>query len=436
MFLITTFATAILLIYISIHHWIRNHRLTSRTIQKRLKAVSQLLTMEQWSDAQNALLPLLHHAKGGAKAHLYYAQALRGSHALDQALHAITHASRLYPEELLLRLEEGKILLELERPEEALKTFKVCNPILHTESDNITLGIALLRGGFAQQCWEHLEKQLDKTKNSELIALAAETLYILKRYAEAIHLFEYGIELGGHNHRILAQLAHAYRRLGNLAQAEQLYRSLLEKDPGDVEATIGLGRCMEERGEFQKAFFLYQSNHAWEKKDRRLIKQAAVAALHIRKYAYAERYFYELIRRKESSPTLLSYYGYSLERQKKWSQAEQIYLRLIKDYPSKPNGYRGIAWLFGVGLTTSVSEEQGVNFAHIALKLVGDTTSWEILSAAEARVGNFERAYQIQEGLLEKEGDRVIRQRRQEALRCLRKNHPLNDHHVGCSLVA
>ena len=436
MFLIATFATAIFLIYLSIHHWIGNHRLTSKTIQTRLKHISKLLTMGEWSEAQNALLPMLHHAKGGPKAHLYYAQALRGAQLLDQALHTITHASKLYPEELLLRLEEGKILLELERPEDALKTFKVCGPILHTESDTLTLCLALLRGGFPQQCWQHLEKLLDKTQNSELVVLAAETLYILKRYAEAIHLFQYALELGGKNHRTLTQLAHAYRKLGNLAQAEQIYRNLLEKDPGDVDATIGLGQCMEERGEFQKAFLIYQSNHAWEKKDRRLIKQAAVVALQTRKYAYAERYFYELINRGDCSATLLSYYAYSLERQKKWPQAEKIYLRLIADFPSKPNGYRGISWLFGVGLTTTISEDQGVNFAHIALKLKGDTTSWEILSAVEARVGNFERAYNIQEGLLKKESNKSIRHRRQEALRCLRKNHPLNDNHVGCSLVA
>ena len=435
-FLIATFATAILLIYLSIHHWIRNHRLTSKAIQTRLKTVSKLLTLEQWSEAQNALLPLLHHAKGGAKAHLYYARALHGANALDQALHAITHASKLYPEELLLRLEEGKILLDLERPDEALKTFKVCGPILHTESDTITLALALLRGGFPEQCWHHLEQRVDKSKNSELIALAAETLYILKRYPESIQFFEYAIELGNRKHRILTYLAHAYRKLGNLAKAEQIYRDLLEKDPGDVEAILGLGHCMEERGEIQKAFFLYQSTHAWKKKDCRLIKHAAIAALHIRKYAYAERYFYEVMRRGEQSPTLLSYYGYSLERQKKWPQAEQVYLNLIKAFPAKANGYRGVAWLFGVGLTTTVSEEQGVNFAHISLKLVGDVTSWEILSAVFARIGNFERAYQIQEGLLAKESDKAIRQRRQEALRCLRKNHPLNDHHLGCSLVA
>lgn len=436
MFIIIALLTLACICYLSIRLWIRNHSYTSSSIQKILNEVSQLISLEKWDEAQNAILPLLHHPKSGAKAHLYYSQVLRGTHALDQALHCIRYASKHYPEELLLRLEEGKILLELGQPEEALKAFEVCAPILRTESDVLALARALLRGGYPEQCWSLIAKRLDKTKNEELISLAAETLSTLKKFAEAIYYYEYGIQLGFCNHYILGQLAHAYRRLGNLGQAEKIYRNLLEKDPGDVEATLGLGRSMEERGLYQKAFLIYQSNHAWEKKDRRLIKQAALCALNIRKYHYAEHYFQELAKAHDASPTTLSYYGYSLERQKKWDKAEQVYLNLIKKFPSQPNGYRGAAWLFGVGLTTAISNEQGLNFAHISLKLLNDSTSWEILSAVHARIGDFEKAYQIQEALLAQESDKLVRQRRQEALRHLRKNLPLEDQHVSCSLVA
>ncbi|MCH9608573.1 MAG: Beta-barrel assembly-enhancing protease [Chlamydiales bacterium] len=435
-FIVVVLLTIAFISYLSVRHWIRNYQLTAKTIQKSLNSASYLITLGKWDEAKNILLPLLHHAKGGAKVHLYYVQALQGAHSYDEALHLVKYASKLYPEELLLRLEEGKILLELEQPEEALQAFKVCSPILRSESDIHTLALALLRGGHTEQSWHLIEKRLDQTKNGELIVLGGEILIALKNYTEAIHLFKKAEELG-YNHRYLvSQLAHAYRKLGNLSEAEHLYRKLLEKDPADVNATLGLGKCMEERGHFQKAFLIYQSSHAWKKKDRRLIKQTAFCALYTKKYSYAEHYFYELSKSFDPSPSILSYYGYSLERQKKWQKAEQVYLETIRQFPDKPNGYRGAAWLFGVGLNTVISDKEGLNFAHITVELLNDATSWSILSAVEARVGNFERAYQIQEGLLSQDEDEKSQRLRKQVLRRLRNNYPLEGEHVASPLVA
>ncbi len=436
MFITTVLLTLALIVYISIRHWMRAFRLSARSVQKTLREIPKLIALNQLDEARNALLPLLHHEKGGQQAHLYYVQVLRGTRAYDEALHCVKHASRLYPEELLLRLEEGKILLELERPEEALEAFKVCAPILRSDSDILVLASALLQGGYFQQSWELLEKRVPATKSGPLLTVAADALAALKRFSEAIEIYHRAIELGHANHRTINQLAHSYRRLGNLKQAEQIFRQLLEKDRGDIDATLGLGACMQERGHYQKALLVYQSGHAWEQKEPRLLKQAALCALYTKRFSHAERYFYDLMEMEKTSAPILAYYGYSLECQQKWQEAEQVYLQMIKLFPSYTSGYRALGWMFGVGLTTTLENAQGLNFAYVAHRMSADTTSWDILSACEARVGNFDKAYQIQVSLLNNEQNRECRIRRQEALRQLRKNHPLDNNHIVRSLVA
>lgn len=221
-----------------------------------------------------------------------------------------------------------------------------------------------------------------------------------------------------------------------MQSAETLFRSLLEKDPADVDATLGLGACMEERGQHHKAFLLYQSSHAWDKKDCRLIKQAALTALKTRKYIEAQAYFNELLPTQHASATLFCYYGYSLECQDKWQEAETIYLSTIHKFPSDPHGYRALAWMFGVGLSLQLTGEQGLAYAHIALKLLQDNISWEILSSCEARLGNFSRACQILEKLLDIEHNIEKRSQLQEALRRLRKEHPLDSRFLPRTMVA
>jgi len=428
--------TLALIIYLSLRHWTRGQSPIARHAKKSLAEASRLLALKQWEEAKAYVLPYLHHTKHTQKAHLYYAQATRGLRRFDEALNCVRYAIRLFPEELLLRLEEGKILLDLEQPQEALEAFRVCSPILRQDSDILSLADALLKAGYAEACWDLISERSATTQHAQLKVLAAEALAKIGRLHDAIEFYNQAVELGERSHRVLNQLGHVYRRFGNLHAAETLFRSLLEKDPADVDATIGLGVCMEERGQYQKAFLIYQSGHAWEKKDHRLIKQAALAALHIHKYAYAEAYLAELIHTHLASATLWSYYGYSLEKQQKWQEAETIYLSTVEKFPSHVHGYRALAWMFGVGVSVSVTSEQGLCYAHTALKLLPDNISWEILSASEARAGNFIRATQILHTLLDSEQNILKRSQLQEALRRLRKEHPLDDSLVARALVA
>lgn len=434
--------TAIVLItlacaaYLTIRDRMHTPRLSSKSIQKCIKIASQHTLLGNWQEAHELLAPILANGRGGKEATYLHIQVLRGTRRFKEALEKAVDAARRFPEELLFRMEEGLTLLEMDRPKEALEAFRVCAPIMRSESEVLALAAALNRAGHPMQAFELLEPWIGKTQNGELFALIGETCFEQKRFQEAIRFYERAFKLGRKTHQVTTQLAHAYRRLGNLAESEKIFRKLLEKNPADLTATLGLGMCLQERGHFHKALLIYQSSGVWEQKDPGLLKAAGLCALRIKKYSYAEHYLYEVIQKTEPEASVFASYGLALENQNKWQDAEQVYLQLIKLFPSYPHGYRALAWMFGVGLSQTLCPDQGISFAHIALKLKNDLTSWEILSACEARVGNFERAYYIQMTLVKQDSSREARIRRQQALRNLRKQHPLDGHHVSRSLVA
>lgn len=420
---------------ITLRDWVHYARKSSKSIQKSLKRISQHISLKEWDLALKELTPLLENGRGGKDAALFEIQVLRGTGQWEEAIPKIKEASHNYPEERLFRLEEGLILLQLGKPQEALEAFQACTSILHNEMDWLAYAEALLLSGNAQECLAVLSPHLESSQNGKLAALAADALYELKNFQNAIGLYNHALTLGYATHRVFTQLGHAYRRLGTLADAEKIFRNLLDKNPSDIEAILGIGTCLQERGQYTKAFLIYQAGLSWNR-DLRLLNKAAYAALRTKRYRQAEAYFIETTQRQEPDPQTLSYYGLSLESQNKWQEAEQSYLKLIELFPACHHGYRALAWMFGVGLSQTVSQEQGINFAHRALKLQNDPISWEILSACAARTGEFDKAYQIQLNLAKQDTDPAARTRRQQALRTLRKGLPLHDQHVVRSLVA
>ena len=435
MFIVCAVLTIASICYIAFRHWVKSARLSALTIQQTLNKIAQHISLEEWDLATSKLIPLLENKRGGKRAALFDVQILRQQKAYKEAYQKIQKALRNFPQELIFKLEEGKILLKLGKPRQALAAMERCSAIIRSETDVYTYASALLQSGYPKQAVDMLEPWLTQTHVGKLFSLAAWAHFELKDFAQTIGYYTRAMELGFTSHKLLIQLGHAYRRYGNLQEAEELFKGLLEKDSMDIAALLGLGNCLQERRQYHKALLLYQSGKLWEQKDKRLLLQAGICALNTHKYNYAEKYFLELLT-IETTPKVLAYLGYAHEKQCKWREAEGSYRRVIEENPSDPNGYRALAWMFGVGTSATISQDQAINYAHIALNIAPDPLTWEILSACEARIGNFKRAYEIQQALAKGDLDRESRQRRQSALRKLRSEAPLNSEHVVHTLVA
>ncbi|MCH9611126.1 MAG: Beta-barrel assembly-enhancing protease [Chlamydiales bacterium] len=435
MFIVCAVVTISSIVYIAFRHWVKSARLSTISVQKTLGQISNHISLEEWDLATALLIPLLENKRGGKKAALFEIQILRQKKAYKEAQQKAIKARSHFPHELIFTLELGKILLKRGKAKEALKAFESCRAIMRSESDVYAYASALLQSGYPRQAIEMLQPWLVQTEVGKLFSLAAWAHFELKDFAQTIAYYTRAIELGFSSHKLLIQLGHAYRRFGNLAEAEELFKRLLEQDSMDIAALLGLGSCLQERGEHRRALHLYQSGPLWERKDSRLLLAAGICATNVSKYEFAEHYFNELAVKK-ASPKILAYLGYAQEKQEKWEEAEKSYRRIIEEYPSNPNGYRALAWMFGVGMSTSLSQDQAINYAHIALNIESNSITWEILSACEARIGNFKRAYEIQKALAANDQDRESRQRRQSAMRKLRSQTPLTPTCVIHTLVA
>jgi len=423
-------------VFLSIRDWVFADRLSSNSVRERIKRIEQHLSLQHFEKAQHELNHLNLKKQKTKQLALYEIQVLRGIGELKEAFECVKQALERYPEELLFHLEKGKLLLALNRAKDAVDSFSLCVPILRGETDLLALGSALHQAGFSDHCLNLLHPWIVSTQNGELVALAGDALCAQKRFQDAIEMYTFALKLGTKNHHLYVQIGHAYRRLGNLAEAEKIFRKLLDKDSSDLESTLELGACLEERGHFQKALLIYQSGKAWNTKHPQLMQKAGVNALKTKKYSFAQNYFAQVLQEQQEDPQIQVFYGFSLEGQEKWQEAEQTYLRLIQKFPSYPHGYRALAWMFGVGLSKTLNDEQGLNFAYRALKLKNDPTSWEILSACCARQGDFDKAYRIQLSLAKNDKDPKTRARRQQMLRHLRKKIPLNNQLLGRALVA
>lgn len=425
---------------LSFRDWICNHRLSTRDVQYLLTRISKLIILEEWREAKKLLNPLVQNSLGGKESELLQIQVLRGTKEHAKALQKAVDGTLNYPEELLFRVEEGKTYLEMEQAELALHAFQIALPILRKESDLLDFAVSYLKAGFADKCWEILEPLLTANPNGKpsaaCLQLAGDASLELKEYARAVNFYNNAINRGWNNRQLQTQLGTAQRHLGNYNESERIYRKILEKDSGDILATLGLGACMQERGFYQKALLIYQSGVAWSKKDPQIVLQAALCAFYAGRYGYAEKYFCEVIKTQGPTSELLSYYGYALEQQNKWAAAEQNYLEQIHIFANDPSGYRSLAWLYGVGLTTSITSDNGLICAHRAIELMPDPISWEILSACEARIGHFEAAHEIQEYLAGFDVDKEARVRRQHVLKLLRKQLPLDTQHLSRKMVA
>lgn len=84
-----------------------------------------------------------------------------------------------------------------------------------------------------------------------------------------------------------ASLVH--RELFRPSEAEDLYRKLLERAPGHVDATVGLAVCLEERGRYEEAERLYLS--VWNRAPYALFNLGMLYQDRLERYAEARECF-------------------------------------------------------------------------------------------------------------------------------------------------
>jgi tetratricopeptide (TPR) repeat protein len=394
------------------------------------------LALQQWEAAYQFLAPLLRRGINDPEIVVLYARALIGMRQLGHVLTCLENALELYPDSLSLIYEKGRVYLELGQHERALACFERARPLLQSEEELLDLAIALYECERISEAWTIIEPLVASTCHGRLLALAGDCHYLADRHSDAIDAYQRALKYGWKTHSLRLHLAHSLRRTQRYQEAQRHYRRILERDSSDVAATLGLGVCYERLQQHDHALVVYQSGKAWDHCDPRLLGRAGICAARSGQERYAELYLAEAVKQGHSTAEILAHHAFAFEARQAWEDAEKLYRQLVLDYPEHAAGYRGLAWLSGLGLSQELSATEGLEMAQSALERLSDTAGWEILSACEARAGNFERAIGIQSRLGSDAQGHDGQRRYQSALARLRKKQPLNEGPVRRALVA
>lgn len=432
----TIFSVIFVLGLLTLRMWLRGCLPTKTRVEAAQRLASQHIALGQWEAAYQKLNRLHELHLGGVKTNVLYAQVLRAIQKPQEALTVVQEALVGHPGQLDLIHQRGKALLELGRFEESLKDLSECRPIFQSEEDYLDYASSLFSSGYIQEAMTEIDPFVASSMNGRLHALAGDIYFSWKQHEKALVNYMRAEHCGWKSHPLLCRCAFCLYYCGRLEAAEQLFHKLLIHDSTDIASTLGLGAVLESSGRYNDALIVYQSGPCWNSCHPIILRQAGISALMVRQYRFAEMYLRAATQAGEATPKTLSYLAYSLECQRKWPEAEAVYKELVENNSDHIAGYRGVAYLYGIGLTRQTEPEVGLAMAREALKRAPDAVSWELLSACEARAGNFMTAHDIQEQLSSFSPDETTRRRRHSAMRTLRKGLPLDENLVCTSLVA
>ncbi len=411
--------------------WRKSRGLSRHGLTKLHRRIHEHLSLGQFEAAEKLL-----KRRGDEMTAVLRIKLMRKTRRFEEALKAIEELDQSNHTSLFVLREKGKILLAQGDCAGALTHFLRCRPVLRDEDDLMELASAYYGEDRILEAWQTIETLLEDSKHGQLLSLGGNCCFARSDYERALSLYRRAYEADHNNAQVLARTGHCLRRLFRFKEAEECFVHLLQRDPKNVAATLSLGACLEAQGLYTKAMAIYQHGHAWESGDPRILRQAGICAVHVRRFDLSELYLKDAIDRGHCSAQILAFLGYTLERQQKWQGAEAIYHRLTKEYPDHIAGPRGLAWLYGVGLSRKLDASMGLAMAKQSVDLLPDPISWETLSACQARAGNFIEAHNIQEYLSAQGEDRNTQRRRKQAMRALRQRRPLDEHLVARALVA
>ncbi|EGK69625.1 hypothetical protein CAB1_0918 [Chlamydia abortus LLG] len=397
-----------------------------------IREVHLSMELKEWSAAEQKLLPILKKRCYRRQCLFDYMRILRNLRRFDEVEKLLDEARRLH-------LRGPQFLLEIAYKayrhgayKESCHAFSLVSKEIFEEQDAAKYASALVHVGNLDAACSVIEPWISPLSHQETYITVGDIYFISKRYQDAIEFYNRAYTLGPCPLKVIYNLAHSSRICGNYLEAGKLFRKLLSEPTYREESLFNIGLCEQKQGRSKKALLIYQSSDLWSRGDALLMKHAALAAMdqgdhHLAEYCWGLAF--QCCTYAEDWQCSLGY-GFSLCCLKKYSDAEKMYLKVIQKFPDCPTACKALAWLSGVGYASIVTAEAGLEYAKKALQLNHSSQTLELLSACEARSGNFDAAYEIQAFLSAQDVSLQQKKRRSQIMRNLRRKLPLNHQHV------
>lgn len=389
------------------------------------------MQLKEWSLAEQKLLPLL-KKRSYRRQHLFdYMRILRGLDRFEEVDKLLAEAGRLRSRDERFFLEVAHKAYRYGAYKEAAQAFARVPKEHFEEIDAARFASSFVRLRHLDAAcsiirpWSHIA-------HHEIAIVVGDIHFLSKRYSDAIEFYSKACELAPCPVEVCYNLAHSYRICHLYPEADRLFRTLLADPNYKEEALFNIGLCEQKQGHFRKALLIYQSSERWGQGDALMMKYAAIAATELQDYQLAASCWEVAFRcpTTEEDWRCGLQYGSVLFRLARYAEAETVYLRIVQRYPDCLMACKAIAWLVGVGCAEKASQAQGLHCAKRAVELKRSSATLELLSACEARVGNFDVAYEIQSYLVQQDLSVEQKRRRAQIMRNLRQKLPLERRHV------
>lgn len=397
-----------------------------------MREVRLSIELKEWAVAEQKLLTIFTKRSYRRQCLFDYMCILRAMHRFDEVEKLLAEASKL-------RLHEPRFFLEIAYKayrhgayKECCQAFSLVSQNMLKEQDSAKYALALARVGELEVACAVIEPWISPLSHQETYMTVGDIYFLSKRYQDAIEFYRRAQALGSCPLEIVYHFAHSLRICGEYAEAGKLFRKLLVAPMYKEEALFNIGLCEQKQGRSRQALLIYQSSELWARGDALLMKHAALAAMDQQNYdlaAYCWCLAFQCSTYAEDWQCN-THYGFSLCRLKKYADAEKVYVKVLQKFPDCLIAYKALAWLSGVGYASVISADLGLEYAKKALQLHHSSQTLELLSACEARLGNFDAAYEIQSFLSGQDVSLSQKKRRTQILRNLRQKLPLGCQHI------
>ena len=404
----------------------RNH------VNQVMRDVRLNVDLKEWALAEKLLAPILKKRLYRRKYLFEYIRILREQERFEEAEKLLGEAKRL-------KLAGPRFFLEIAHKafrhgayKEAARAFSLLPSELLEEREIARYTISLVYLGEVDLACRIVDPWISPLAHQEILISVGHIYFATKRYADAIDFYRRARSLGSCPIDVLYNLAQSLRICGHYVDAGMLFRELLGDPIYKDEAMFNIGLCEQKLGNSKKALLIYQNSALWVRGDALMMRYAALAAADQQDYHLAEHCWSLAFRCQNYADdwNCCVHYGLALCHLKKYEEAEKVYLRVIQKTPDCLVACKALAWLAGVGHATIISAREGIAYAKRALQIKRSPEVLELLSACEAREGNFDVAYDIQALLAERDTTVKEHERRAQILKNLRQKLPIDQQHI------
>lgn len=346
-------------------------------------------------------------------------ELLRHSGALEQAEEkaSLLIANNPSPPLTLFR-SRALIRTELGKWGGARRDFEEASPLLQQEGELIPWAEALLALQEPAQAIALLE-EFQESPNPLLHSILGQSHAALGEWRAALHHYTIALEGGNLDRQLLDGMGAAYTALGQYTHAIALYRSILQRTPDDLPATIYLCHALEAQGFIGHALMTYRHSHAWEDRHPEVSRQAALTCLHAGRIDEAIEWLEGFAQEEESPTNLLLLLGMSWLQKRKWKEAYSLFSSLAAPPRAEERGRVGLAYLAALGMSREKIDPPPTSPFY-----------QELSAILEARWGNQEKGCQRLRSLIAETEDSSLLLQRQRLLRRLRTQQPLDPSHL------